>query len=191
MDQIEIEGIADWLRRDGETLEHAVRRASLRLRVADQGSLLRDGRLGRTAEGWTIYVRRGIDKKRRAWAIAHELAEWALRTTIDQRIEELAHSIAAAILAPRGVVVSLYRQPRDIAHLARACSVTETCAALRVGEVVDPTAVLTPTIARVRAPREFVWPAEPQLRRMARSDAPGLARIKLKDGPNRVALIAA
>lgn len=148
-----------------------------------------------SAEGRvTIYVARGLSRPRRTFAIAHEIAEWYLRTVVCEWIELACDQLGAALLAPRQAFLPLYREVGlDLRELAETFETTETCVGLRIGETTGiPVAVLSPVVHRLRG-EEYGWPAEFELRRLARSFGPlkGLRRVQLLDDPRRVMLVAA
>jgi hypothetical protein len=68
---------------------------------------------------------------------------------------------------------------------------TETCAALRFGEVTgEPLALISPRAVVVRGD-EWVWPDERELRAIARRRvAPGIRKTRLRDDPRRLVLRA-
>ena len=121
---------------------------------------------------------------------AHELAHWMLREEgLDDRDEAAADYLGAALLAPRRAFISAVRNGLDLPTLADIFGLTETGAALRLGETTGrPIVLVAPASVRVRGPEEWVWPPEPTLRTWARKGRPGLARTRLVDDPRRVML---
>lgn len=99
-----------------------------------------------------IYVRKRITPARRNFAVAHEIAEWALDCEgyrEDDR-ELFANAIAAGIVAPREAFLPLFRDYGfDLATLAAQFNAPEGLIALRVGETTE-TAVALVTGAKVR-----------------------------------------
>lgn len=142
-----------------------------------------------------IMVRQGLSPERLAWAVAHELAELALLEEGYSRadIEQLADTIAACIIAPRGAVrqVAAGLEPEEqVGSVADAFGVTDTCAALRVGEVFDAPVVVVAPRVRARGAM-FEWPPERELRRLARARAipAGLVRWACRDDRRRVVFV--
>lgn len=143
-------------------------------------------------DGRVILVRASLPEIERRFGVAHECLEWVLRNLRDPDIEALCNAGAACLVAPARMVRRLYRVPGDVVTIARVCRCTETCAALRVGEVCEPVAVVAPKIVRARNPEPWVWPDKATLRDVAegRRHMPGLAKVHLTDAPRRIALIA-
>ncbi len=141
-----------------------------------------------------IYVRTGLAPEHRNFLIGHELAEWALARDgyRGDDIEEAADAIAACLVAPRAAFRAALREIGErYDELADAFVCTESLAALRVGETTgEPMALVTPRSVRVRGDGEWVWPAEDEMRRVARRGHPGLRRARLRDDPRRVVLRA-
>jgi len=144
-----------------------------------------------------IALRRGLTPRRRPWNIAHEIAESHLISRGYRRsdAEAAADGIAAALMMPRRPFLQAAAEHRhELVALSDDFAVEETAAALRLAEVgaVDATAVVAPTRVYARSFGAFVMPPEPELRRIARSDAPfpGLRKVRFEDQPRRIALIA-
>lgn len=154
---------------------------------------------GRDAELITLYgrpkiaIRPKLSRESLRWALLHELAEWHLQR-IDYRgqdVELVAEALAAALAAPRGAFRDAIRQRGRMAfeQLAFDFTVTQTCAALRVGEVMgQPLVVVSPALVRARG-IEIVWPDERTLRRMVKAPPPELRAVTLTDGRGRFALL--
>jgi predicted transcriptional regulator len=145
-----------------------------------------------------IYVRAGLAPEELAFTIAHEVMEWHLA----RAPHPLAHGPqkeafcdigAAALLAPRR---AFYEDARhhgpDLSRLGRRYGITQSCAALRYGEVTGaPTALVAPMTVRLRG-LPWGWPPRAQMRRLACLPAmPGMIRTRLGDDRARVALVAA
>lgn len=204
MRQLELEGIAGAvLREGGEPDDEVPRLARLtKTLLGDRAveytpvRLPGDAALVRVYDEWRIYVRRGLPVERRAFAIAHELAEWWLKAREKyerEDVEDAANYVAAAILTPRSAFrLALSSVGSDFPRLAESFRVTETHAALREAEIrCLPRAVVTPARVRVRGPEEWSWPDESTIRRWARGrTGPGLRKTKLTDDPRRVVLDA-
>lgn len=142
-----------------------------------------------------IMVRQGLPPARLAWAVAHELAELALLEEGYGRedIEQLADTVAACLIAPRGAVsqVAAGLEPEEqVGSVADAFGVTDTCAALRVGEVFDAPVVVVAPKVRARGAL-FGWPPERELRRLAgtRMVPAGLVRLICRDDRRRVVFV--
>ena len=147
---------------------------ALGLSVHYGASLPGDAALVRVGDEWRIYLRRKLPRERVAFAVAHELVEWALRGYIGEDIETRANLGAAAILVPRRALARL--RGCTLHELAEAFKVSETLIALREAEVTgEPRAVVSPALVRVRGPEAWVWPSERELRR----GHPGMRRAAL------------
>lgn len=202
MEQLELEGISEAIvTHGGQDIDEPPRLGQLVVAHLGPGSveysnaMPGDGALVRIYDDWRIYVRRGLPLERRAFAIAHELAEWWLRVRERYQGEDVEHAanyIAAAILSPRRAFrLAVEEHGSDFAALARAFRVTETHAALREAELATiPRAVVSPALVRVRGPETWEWPEESTLRRWARVPAPGVRKVRLTDDPRRVVLDA-
>ncbi len=150
-------------------------------------------------DGNRILVRSGLPLDQEAFVVAHELAEWHCgrchyRFGGIAEKENYCNSIAAALLAPWQAFRAAARAYGARFNLL-SCEfgVSQTCAALRFGEVTGtPVALVTPKQIRVRG-YEFGWPrSETGMRVLASIDnvKAGLHRTKLTDGNKRVALVA-
>lgn len=149
--------------------------------------------LVRVGESWRIVIGRSLPPLYALFAVAHELGHWLLRRHgLDDTDEAAADYLGAALVAPRPAFRAAWRTKGcELAQLAEALHMTETGAALRLGEVLRvPLAVVAPHRVRVRGPEAWIWPAEPTLRGWARRPAPGLRRVRLTDDPRRVVLEA-
>lgn len=149
----------------------------------------------RVGETWRIIVGRNVPEAYAHFAVAHELGHYLLRQHgYDGYDEERAADyLGAALIAPRRAFVTARRAVGDdLPELAHAFGMTETAAALRLGEVCHiPLAVVAPQTVRVRGPEEWVWPDELTLRRWARGRVlPGIRKVRLTDDPRRVVLDA-
>lgn len=164
-----------------------------RVLTARASALPGDAVLARVYGEPRIYVRSKLTAERSRFAVAHELAHWALGDAADgDELERLCDALAAALIAPRRAFQSALRESgHRFAPIARWFVTTESCAALRLGEVTGrPLALVTPRLVRVRGD-EWGWPPEPEIRQLARAKRlPGVRRAKLRDDPRRVALVA-
>lgn len=137
-----------------------------------------------------------LSPMRRRFLVAHELGERQLRRRChgDEYIEQKCDSFAAALMAPRAAVrAALDEHGRHLPSLASALEVSESIAALRLGEVTgSPLALVTPRSVRVRGDA-WVWPAEREIRQIAGSLSPSreIERVAITDAPRRVVLAAA
>lgn len=134
-----------------------------------------------------IYLRKGLNPKVLRWALAHELAHWALRidsSTIEN--EDACDALAACLVAPRSAYLRALRSiGQSYTKLASAFATSESCAALRLGEVTGTSLVLV-TTKRVRyRGAEFGWPQE------IRDRIPGMRRTTLQDDRSRIVLAVA
>lgn len=203
MEQLEFEGMAEALLREGgQGDEGAPRLAALVASLLGPDgleyaptSLPGDAALVRIRDTWRIYVRRKLPVERRAFAIAHELAEWWLR--VRERYdgddaEIVADYTGAAIMTPRRAFArSLRDHGDDFPELAADFRTTETHVALRQAELTgQPRVVVSPLLVRVRGPEDWVWPAEATLRGWVskRGSLPGIRKVRLTDDPRRFVL---
>lgn len=178
---------AEVLQRAGASLDEppsvAALVRALGLSVHYGASLPGDAALVRVGDEWRIYLRRKLPRERVAFAVAHELCEWAMRGYIGEDIEQRANLGAAALLVPRRALARL--RGCTLHELAAAFKVSETLIALREAEVTgEPRAVVSPALVRVRGPEAWVWPSERELRR----GVPGLWRAPLCCEPRRYVL---
>lgn len=146
---------------------------------------------------WRIVLAHSLPREEALFAIGHELGHLLLRRygVVCDDEERAADYVGAALLAPRQDFLAA-RQAigDDLPALAKIFSMTQTAAALRLGEVCRiPLAVVAPQTVRVRGPEEWAWPEKATLRAWARQYAtpPGLWRVRLTDDPRRVVLGAA
>lgn len=157
------------------------------------GRFVGDAKLEPHGKKWIVRVRRRLPPVREAWAIAHELAEWALRWRHDEDAERSADLLAACLLMPRAAVLEAVAVVgRDFSALAAAFVVTETAVALRLAEIDDtPTLVVSEHRAWVRG-AEYNWPQTLEgARRLAMRTPPDgvrLERERLRDDPRRIVI---
>lgn len=201
MEQLELEGIAEAVLREGDQEGDDVPKIGpLVTTLLGVGSveyapirLPGDGALVRIHDNWRIFVRRGLPIERRAFAIVHELAEWWFRVReryAGADIEDAANYVAAAIMAPRRAFTRALRaHGPNFIELASTFRTTETHVALRQAELAGlPRLVVSPALVRVRGPEDWVWPDESVVRRWARVSTPGIRKVRLTDDPKRVVL---
>lgn len=196
-DEHDIEGEAAWLLRD---FDRAPGARALVARHLGDGAILSvanmkggDACLIMLHGRPTICVRRKLSPTAFRWAVLHELAEWHLQR-VDYRgadVEHVAEALTAALVVPRDAYRRARRERGESwEQLALDFMATQTCVALRHGEVTgEPLAVVAPATVRVRG-REWTWPDEGGLRRLAREVRPGLRRAVLTDDRRRVVLLA-
>lgn len=201
MEQLELEGIAESAYEaagmDPER-PHVTRlaRALLGPNAIQRGPRPLHGpaALVRVGAEWRIILARSLPTLYAVFAVGHELGHWLLARHgyVGDDEERAADFIAAALIAPRRAFRAACRAlGDDLVALADAFHMTETGAALRLGEVERrPLAVVAPQRVRVRGPEEWTWPDEATLRRWARRPAPGLRKVQLRDDPRRVVLDA-
>lgn len=141
-----------------------------------------------------IYVAPKLAPEHHAFAVAHEIAEWQLDGREDDETEGLCDAVAAALIAPAPAFRwMLDDHGPDLITLAEGFSTTQSCVALRLGEVTGrPMALVSPRLVRVRGD-DWGWPAEDEIRRLsrARSLPTELTAVRLTDDPRRVFLQAA
>jgi hypothetical protein len=155
----------------------------------------KEAMLEHTLWGWQIWVSRRLGASDRHFAVLHELGEWWLGR-LDFRgpeREAVADRIAAALVAPRQRYRPLADQLGfDPPGLSQHFAATQTCLALRFGEVTGrPVLVVDRTQAWARGD-PFVWtPEDRDLFDLARGPLPpSVQRIRLTDCRGRVALTA-
>jgi hypothetical protein len=155
----------------------------------------KEAMLERTLFGWQIWVSRRLGGPAREFAVLHELGEWWLgRLGFNgPEREATADRIAAALVAPRPLFRPLCeRLGFDPPALARHFAATQTCLALRYGEVTGrPVLVVDRARAWARGD-PFVWsPDGADLFGLARGPLPPtVQRIRLTDRRGRLALSA-
>lgn len=157
------------------------------VRLVPASALPGDGALARVGERWRIYLRRDACQLAKRFVLLHELAHWALgKSGSETECDELA----AALLVPRcAFLVALKPSTHSFSALARRFGATETCVALRLGEVTNrPIALVAPATVRVRG-AIYSWPSEARIRELAALPKPGLRKTVLRDGPRRVVLL--
>lgn len=142
-----------------------------------------DGFLAQVNGERRIYLRHGLSEKRRRFVIGHELGHYILGIDSSKREnEEFCDRFSAALIAPREafeLALGIADGP-NYTKLATMFSTTESCTALRFGEVTDtPVALVTPQRTRVRG-AQFNWPSK--------MNGPGLHSSKLRDGSGRFAV---
>lgn len=100
----------------------------------------------------------------------------------------MADALAAALLAPRQQFLrALGEDGYRLPILARRFETTESCVALRAGEVTgEPMALVAPRSVRVRG-AEWTWPTERELRR---GSLPGVRKVSLRTERPRFVLRA-
>jgi hypothetical protein len=139
-----------------------------------------------------IVVKRNLTPEQVQHAVGHELAHLLLgrRCAAELSLELACDYLGAALIAPRPAVVAMHRAlGLDVRAVAGELVVTQTCAALRLGEALTlPLAAIGPRV-RVRGPEEHMWPDEPVLRRWATRPPKGLAKVRITDQPGRVLLV--
>ena len=132
-----------------------------------------------------------------AWSVGHELGERALAAAGygEPDREQVADAVAAALVAPRpafrSALAAFGATPDALSSLAHAFGITQSIAALRIGEVTGrPLALVTPRRVHVRGDA-YVWPCEKTVRRVAAGHDPApVARWPLSDARRRTLLLA-
>lgn len=130
-------------------------------------------------------VRAGLPRAIEEWTIGHELGHWA---GLGQDEEAAANYVGAALQMPRRAFLRALAERPDAWHeLGPLFGATSTSAAIRAAELEDRAlAVVTPG----RVYPHLIHLPEPEIRRLARDGAPGLARTRLEDDPRRIVLEA-
>lgn len=201
MDQETVEGLADWLYGHvGLDPDEPVWTPKIAVALFGAGCFDRvdswrmrgEASLVRVGDRYRIFVRRHLPPERVNFLIGHELGHWLCQRE-DYReddIEETCDGLGAAIVAPRRGFLRLLRvHGEQLSELGAAVRATESLAVLRLGETTGmPLALVAPVRVRVRG-AEWAWPAETEIRRLARRPAHGLRKIRLGDDPRRAALL--
>lgn len=198
MEEWEIEGLAEGAIRsaglDPEEPQDAValaRRLVGPVRRMPASGLPGDAVLARVNGERRIYVRGKLTPVRLRWAVLHECAEALLdhEGYREPDVELVADRLAASLGAPMRAALRACREVGSSwSELADALAATESCAALRFGEVTHaPLALVTPCLVRYRG-EEFVWPSEGALR--SKAPGPGLAKTRLRDDRTRAVVSA-
>lgn len=148
-------------------------------------------------EGSRIYLRMGLSPARLRFAVAHELAHRVLGVgsfgvgSELTELEQACDTLAACLVAPRRAFLRALRETDCYSKLAARFMTTESCVALRFGEVTgEPTALVCPCAIYVRG-EAWGWPPESELRVLATQGGPGLQTTRLRDAPRRIAMRAA
>jgi hypothetical protein len=155
----------------------------------------KEAMLEQTLWGWQIWVSRRLGDPERRFAVLHELGEWWLGRLAFAGAERegTADRIAAALAAPRARFRPLAeRVGFDPPALARHFAATQTCLALRFGEVTGrPVLVVDRAQAWARGD-PFVWsPEGARLFDVTRGPLPPcVQRVRLTDRRGRWALAA-
>lgn len=142
-----------------------------------------------------LFLRSGLPPERLTFAAAHELGHWIchrLGYRAPPESEEAdCNAIAGAILMPSHVLRTPISQIPRLPELAGSFVVTESCAALRIGEATGlPLCLVTPSTVRVRGDG-YAWPSrESELRRLATVRRLGLHKARLHDDPARIIIVA-
>lgn len=131
-----------------------------------------------------IFLRKGLSKSRARFAVAHELAHFVLGIdSTDRDNEDACDALAACLVVPRRAFRLALGENMKWRELAEKFHASESCVALRYGEVTDvPLALIAPSRVRVRG-AEFVWPANFAPRR-------GIKRSRLEDDRRRTVVRA-
>lgn len=157
-------------------------------------AVLRAPRGGQHGDAWTsgltIFVAPRLPLERLVFAVAHELAEWVVGDSASEHTEHLCDAAAAAIIAPRAAFLGWHADVGDdLPALAAAFRVTETCMAMRLGEVTGrPVIVVAPGHAHVRG-EPWEWGDIGALR--SRDLPRGVERVRLTDDARRIVVSAA
>lgn len=193
----DIEGEAGWIldrwaddREPPDVLELAQKLTGAPVVTIPHRGLPGDAMLATVHGHRRIYMRSGLPGQRLRWAVAHELGHLVLGLdSSTQENEEACDAFAAALLVPRRAYrIALVETGDDYTNLARWFGTSESCVALRYGEVTDePLALIVPSRVYVRG-FDFAWPEESDLRSVAL--LPGVRKARLRDDRRRVAMLA-
>ncbi len=137
-----------------------------------------------------IFVREGLPQSRLRFAVAHELAHWALGIGSETLVNEsVCDALAAALVAPRDAFrFAVLNEGASFRALGEKFGASESCMALRIGEVFRaPLALVTPKVVRTRGDG-FHWPDDSEIRAIAKVPKPGLRRVAIGDDVRRVVL---
>lgn len=172
---------------DGEPRSPDVLARKLGIRVVPVANMVDLGAIAETDRGWVMGYRASQPPASLRHTKAHELGHWAARVNGLEDTEANADLTAAAILMPPAAFRRRLRAVGiDPRQLALPFKVSETSAALRLGELERmPLALVAPATVRVRGPEEWVWPEEQTIRRWAREPHPGLVAVRLRDDRRR------
>jgi len=152
-------------------------------------ALRNGGALARVGADWRIYLSSGLPPREVGFVALHELAHFVLG---ESGTEDECNALAAALLAPAPAFRRLAEDGRAgvFSRLAKWFNCSESLAALRMGELGTPTALVTPDSVRTRGDG-FSWPAAPDLRKLAaKKTMPGIRKARLRDDPRRIVLRA-
>jgi hypothetical protein len=154
--------------------------------------IAREGALLHVDGAYRIYIRPGLSASQANFVTAHELAEWHFRHEKHEDIEHACDRLAAAICAPWMAFRHAVRAVGyDLPELAEGFHISESCAALRIGEVVGtPVALVSPKRVRVRG-GAWGWPPPNTIRRLAKAAPAPLRSIAVRDQPRRAMVVAA
>lgn len=154
------------------------------VRAVHASRLSGDGAIAWVRGNWRIYVRSRLEGYALRFVVLHELSHWELGP---DATEDECDALAAALLVPRRAFLAAMSEcGDDLAKLAACLDVSESFAALRLGEVTgEPIALVSPERVRVRG-EIWGWPDE----RVLREGAAGLRRIRLTDDRRRYVLTA-
>lgn len=142
-----------------------------------------------------IFIQKGLTSSMSRWAVAHELAHWGLGIDSSHPHNEvICEALAARLIIPRrAYAAAANRHGHQYRRLAKSFVTTESCVALRHGEVSGrPLALISPALVRHRGDQRE-WPHEMVLRNLdlVRAKKLGFERIDLSDAARRFALLAA
>lgn len=156
--------------------------------VAHAASLPGRGVLLRRDQQWVIKLRARLTEAEQRFVVGHELSHWALG---DNASEDDCDALAAALVVPRNIFQRAMRTcGTSLQELAHDLEITQSLAALRIGEVTgEPVALVTPQRVRARG-AEWCWPDRERLWRMARAPVDSVRVQTLTDEPRRVAIFA-
>jgi hypothetical protein len=154
----------------------------------------RPGTLMWIGEKRAIAIRKRVPLEIAQHVAGHELAHRELGQPHDgdPLLEQACDYLGACLMLPAPAVASLHREYGwRLPDFAEHVVATQTLIALRLAEALRvPAAVVSPERVRVRGPEAWVWPAEREIRHIARRGRPGLQKVRITDQPARCALFA-
>ena len=162
------------------------------LRIVPASSLPGDAALAKIKGCSKIFLRKGLSPERARFAVAHELAHYVLGIgSNDPRGERACDAFAAKLIAPARAYQKAIESIGDrYGVLAKWFTTSESCVALRLGEVTGtPLALVTTAEVRLRG-SFYSWGEASDVRSLAaRRHIPGIKKAKLHDQSSRITLM--
>ncbi|UOF77359.1 metallopeptidase [Caudoviricetes sp.] len=142
------------------------------------------GAIARVRDRWLVFLREDAPLPAKRFVLCHELAHKLLGAAAT---EVECDALAAALLVPRAALMHAVKEDGErLRLLAKRFGASESCIALRIGEVTErPLALVAPRTVRTRG-SGYTWPPFDQLRDLAtKSHIPGLKKVRLTDDSAR------